>query len=94
MGSAFGMIGAVKPHDIHAHYIGWTGNGHIKRLNISHAVYEVLGHDELNPVAGRKTYINAQMGALELSSYASPCRQVGASVVAPTSVSDPTTRCT
>lgn len=60
-------IGAVKPHDIRSHYIGWTGNGHIKRFNISHAAYQVLGFDSLNPVAGRRTDINAQMGALELS---------------------------
>lgn len=60
-------IGAVKPHNIRAHYIGWTSNGHIGWLNVSHAVYEVLGHDDLNPIAGRRTDINAQMGALELS---------------------------
>lgn len=60
-------IGAVKPHDIRAHYIGWTGNGHIGRLNISHAAYQALGYDELNPIAGRHTDINAQMAALELS---------------------------
>lgn len=60
-------IGAVKPHNIRAHYLGWTSNGHIGWLNVSHAVYEVLGHDDLNPVAGRRTDINAQMAALELS---------------------------
>src|SRR5581483_7477624 len=60
-------IGSVRPHNIRAHYIGWTGNGHIKRLNISHAFYQALGHDDLSPIAGRRTDINAQMGALELS---------------------------
>src|SRR5262249_27991579 len=35
-------IGSVLPHNVRAHYIGWTGNGHIRRLNISHAFYEAL----------------------------------------------------
>jgi hypothetical protein len=60
-------IGAVTPHDIRAHYIGITGNGHFGRFNVSNAVYQVLGYDELNPIAGRRTDINAQMGALEVS---------------------------
>lgn len=60
-------IGAVTPHDIRAHYIGITGNGHFGRINVSNAFYQVLGYDELNPIAGRRTDINAQMGALELS---------------------------
>jgi hypothetical protein len=60
-------IGAVQPHDIRAYYLGWTGNGHIGRLNISHAFYQVLGEDQLNPLAGRKLDLNAQMAALELS---------------------------
>jgi len=60
-------IGSVRPHNIRAYYIGWTGNGHIKKINISHAFYQALGHDDLNPIAGRRTDINAQMGALELS---------------------------
>src|SRR5262249_15870427 len=67
-------IGLVKIHNIRAHYIGWTGNGHIKRINITHAAYQVLGHDSSNPIAsatsvpnGKRVDINAQMGAVELS---------------------------
>jgi len=60
-------IGSVLPHDVRAHYIGWTGNGHIRWVNVSHAFYQALGHDDLNPIAGRRTDINAQMAALELS---------------------------
>lgn len=60
-------IGAVQPHNVRAHYIGWTGNGHIGKLNINHAAYQVLGHDDLNPIAGRYVDINAQMAAVELS---------------------------
>jgi hypothetical protein len=60
-------IGAVKPHAVRAYYYGLTGDGHIGRINVDHAFYQVLGHDTLNPLAGRKADINAQMAALELS---------------------------
>lgn len=60
-------IGAVKPHAIRSYYIGVTGDGHIGPINVNHAFYQVLGHDTLNPLAGHRTDINAQMGALELS---------------------------
>jgi hypothetical protein len=67
IGTVVAANGIPKPHSIHAYYLGWTGNGHIKRLNISHAFYQVLGTDSLNPIAGRPVDINAQLGAVELS---------------------------
>jgi hypothetical protein len=57
----------VKPHAIRAYYYGLTGDGHIGRINVTHALYQVLGHDTLNPIAGRPTDINAQMAAAEVS---------------------------
>jgi hypothetical protein len=74
-------IGVVAPHGIRSHYIGWASNGHIKRINVSHAFYQVLGYDTDNQVASRRNItpcpqgfgrcdrvdINAQMAALELS---------------------------
>ncbi len=57
----------ILQHGIHAYYLGWTSNGHIGRLNVSHAFYQALGHDTLNPIAGRRVDINGRMGALELS---------------------------
>jgi len=59
--------GIPKPHTIRAYYLGWTGNGHIKRVNVSHAFYQVLGTDDFNPIAGRPVDLNGRMGALELS---------------------------
>ena len=59
--------GIPKPHTIRSYYFGWAGNGHIQRLNISHAFYQALGTDDFNPIAGRPVDINARMGALELS---------------------------
>jgi hypothetical protein len=60
-------LGTVVQHDVHAYYIGWTGDGHIGRFNITHAFYEVLGRDDFNGLAGRPVDINAQMVAVELS---------------------------
>jgi hypothetical protein len=57
----------VLTHGIRAYYIGWTSNGHIGPINVSHAFYQALGHDTFNPIAGRRVNINAQLGALELS---------------------------
>jgi len=59
--------GIVIQHQIEAYYLGWTSNGHIKRINVDHAFYQALGHDTFNPIAGRPVNINARMGALELS---------------------------
>lgn len=59
--------GVFAPHEVNAHYLGWSGDGHINRFNISHSFYWALGKDELNPIAGAPQHINAQMFALELS---------------------------
>lgn len=59
--------GNVNAHAIRAYYLGWASNGHIGRINLSHAFYQVLGHDDFNPIAGRRVDINARMAALEVS---------------------------
>jgi hypothetical protein len=59
--------GTIRTHNIQAYYLGWASNGHIGRLNVSHAYYQALGHDDFNAIAGRRVDINARMGALELS---------------------------
>jgi hypothetical protein len=61
------IAGNTKPHDIKAYYAGWTGDGHIGWLNITHALYQVFGKDDFNSFAGKAIDINAQMAALELS---------------------------
>jgi predicted CXXCH cytochrome family protein len=60
-------LGAIRPHDVKSYYLGWTGDGHLGRLNLSHALYQVLGTDDFNPLANGYASINAQMAALELS---------------------------
>lgn len=60
-------IGSVTRHRIDTHYAGWTGDGHIGRTNITHAFYQAWGTDTMNQIAGKRTSINAQLAALELS---------------------------
>ena len=59
--------GALRPHNVRAYYLGWTSNGHIGRINVNHALYQALGHDDFSTIAGKRVDINAQMAALELS---------------------------
>jgi hypothetical protein len=59
-------FGAI-PHGIRVGYFGWLGNGHIGRINLTHAFYEAVGEDTFNPIAGKRVTVNAQMAALELS---------------------------
>jgi len=60
-------IGLIRPHEISAYYLGWAGDGHFGRVNITHALYHVFGDDAFNQIAGRQVDLNAQMAALELS---------------------------
>lgn len=60
-------IGSVAPHDLQAYYLGWNGEGHIGRANISHSLYHVFGRDEMNGLGGRSVDIDAWMAAMELS---------------------------
>jgi hypothetical protein len=60
-------IGEVAPHAVRAYYYGLAGDGHFGKLNLTHAFYQVLGTDKFNEIAGRRTSINAQMAAVELS---------------------------
>lgn len=61
------VLGASRPHDLKAYYLGWSGDGHFGRFNITHAVYQVFGSDSFNSLAGQRLTLNAQMAALELS---------------------------
>lgn len=60
-------LGDSRPHDIRSYYLGWAGDGHIGRWNVSHAFYQVLGTVSHEPIAGRPTTINAQLAAAEVS---------------------------
>jgi hypothetical protein len=60
-------IGSVRSHQIRANYLGLAGDGHLGRLNISHAYYFAFGTDSDSPLAGRAQDIRAHMAAAELS---------------------------
>jgi hypothetical protein len=60
-------VGVAQPHRVQAFYLGWAGDGHIDRYNVSHAVYWALGRDDLNPLANRPVTISGEMAALEVS---------------------------
>ena len=61
------LIGSAQQHKVQAGYIGINGDGHIGFVNLTHSYYFAFGHDEFNPIAGRRTDIRAHMGAVEAS---------------------------
>jgi len=60
-------VGVFTPHELNVVYLGWTSSGHIGILNVTHALYQAVGTDTRNPLAGRRVTVNAQFAALELS---------------------------
>lgn len=61
------LAGTVREHDVDAFFLGWAGDGHIGRLNLTHQVYAARGKDEFNQFAGGETDIVAHFAAVELS---------------------------
>jgi Carboxypeptidase regulatory-like domain len=61
------LIGDVRPHAVKVGYVGFSGDGHLGKLNLSHSYYHVFGHDEHNPIAGRRVSVRSNMAALEAS---------------------------
>lgn len=61
------LVGSAREHSVKVGYLGFSGDGHLGRLNLSHAYYYALGRDEHNPIAGRHTRIGAHMAAAEFS---------------------------
>jgi hypothetical protein len=57
----------VIPHHVQAAYLGWAGDGHIERYNITHQFYYAFGRDSRNVIANRAQDISALFGAVELS---------------------------
>jgi len=61
------LIGDVRPHAIKVGYLGLSGDGHLGKLNLTHAYYYAFGRDERNPIAGRSVKIRSNMAAVEAS---------------------------
>jgi hypothetical protein len=60
-------VGDERPHNYRVTYLGYNGDGHFGRMNLSVSLYAALGHDDHNPIAGRPQDIRAGFAAAELS---------------------------
>jgi hypothetical protein len=60
-------IGNFTPNQLDAYYVGWAGEGHFGRWNITHAIYQVFGSEDNNAIAARSVDIDARFVAAELS---------------------------
>ncbi len=59
--------GDERPHNYQVTYLGYNGDGHFGRVNLSVSLYAALGHDDHNPIAGQPQEIRAGFAATELS---------------------------
>lgn len=60
-------IGLPLPNKVRAGYAGLSGDGHIGRINVSHAFYHAFGRHEFNTISARPLHINAQLAAGEVA---------------------------
>jgi hypothetical protein len=60
-------VGVPRPHAVRSRYVGLAGDGHVGRLNLSHAAYYAFGTDERNVVSGEEMDIKGKLFALEAS---------------------------
>lgn len=60
-------VGDRALNEIRVHYLGWTGEGHIGRFNLSHAYYFAFGEESHNPIAQQEVDVLAHMVAVEPS---------------------------
>ncbi len=61
------VIGDVRPHDYQVTYLGYNGDGHFGRNNLTTSAWLALGKDERNPIAQQEQSIEAFFFASELS---------------------------
>lgn len=59
--------GDSRGHDYTVTYLGYNGDGHLGRCNLSASAYAALGRDDRNPLAQRPQTIRAGFAAAELS---------------------------
>lgn len=61
------VFGDVRGHDYNVTYLGYSGDGHFGKWNLSTSLYAALGHDERNPLSGKPADIRAGLAVAELS---------------------------
>jgi hypothetical protein len=59
--------GDARGHGYRVAYLGYSGDGHLDRWNLTATAYAALGHDDRNPIAQRPQSIRAGFAAMELS---------------------------
>ncbi|HSN21942.1 MAG TPA: hypothetical protein VLS49_14770 [Usitatibacter sp.] len=59
--------GDGRAHDYRVAYLGYNGDGHFGRWNLTASLYAALGRDARNPIAQRSQAIRAGFAAAELS---------------------------
>jgi len=60
-------LGFSRPHDYDVYYLGYNGDGHFGRLNLTASYYYATGEDERGPFSGRSERIDAHFLAAEAS---------------------------
>ena len=60
-------IGTIGTNQVDAYYLGWAGDGHIGRFNITHQFYQAFGRETANAISGTEQQIDARFAAIELS---------------------------
>ena len=66
------LLGDLRPHRYRVTYLGYSGDGHFGRWNLSTSAYLATGTDARNPLAKREQSIRAGMFAGELSGDKNP----------------------
>ncbi len=61
------IFGTGRPHNYAVTYLGYNGDGHIGKWNITASAYYAFGNDDRGMLSGRKERIGATFGALEIS---------------------------
>ncbi len=61
------ILGDMRPHDYEVTYLGYNGDGHFGRYNLTTSAWLALGRDERSPLAQKAQDIQAFMVASELS---------------------------
>ena len=60
-------VGNFTSNKVDSYYIGFAGEGHFGRWNVTNAFYQALGKESQNEIAARPVDINARFAALEVS---------------------------
>ena len=61
------VVGDTRGHDYRVAYLGYSGDGHFGRWNLTTSLYAAFGRDDHNPIAQRAQSIRAGFAAAELS---------------------------